>query len=221
MAAALIENPQTPHTLEHDLESFFWVLIWAVVSFMPTSLTDAGRSNFLKDTMSPKVYGQCGRREKSQYLRAGDVPGVDCHNYISPLLRELKRLFAVQYPERIATPTPPGGDLNSAIAVADETEAPTKERCTEVEADNDDNNERQKTTEEGAVKKVSQSHLNHRVILALFRLYLEFKAWPKCDGAKPQTKIASQDEKRGMLAGSAQSRSRAEEIGVLVQPSTT
>ena len=64
MAAELIQHPETPQTFIHDLESAFWVLIWVVVSYMPTNM-DAGKcSNFLKDIMSPKVYNKSSSRLK-------------------------------------------------------------------------------------------------------------------------------------------------------------
>ena len=74
MAAALVENSETPHTLEHDLESAFWVLIWAIVSYMPTSMGEEECSNFLKDTMSPKVYRKHSGADKRKYLIAREVP---------------------------------------------------------------------------------------------------------------------------------------------------
>ncbi|KAF8498044.1 hypothetical protein F5888DRAFT_1567446, partial [Russula emetica] len=37
MAAELIECPKIRHTFIHDLESFFWVLMWIVVTQVPTT----------------------------------------------------------------------------------------------------------------------------------------------------------------------------------------
>ena len=202
MAAALVENSETPHTLEHDLESAFWVLIWAVVSYMPTSMGNEERSNFLKDTMSPKVYRKRGGTNKRKYLVAREVPRVESHLYIHHLLQQLILLFAAQYPVELAKP-PASTNIDSIIKEATGIEAPTKGN-----------------TEDKARDEYLRGNLNHQVILLAFKRFLESPGWPEHDGANAQPKILSQDEKRGMLAGSTQSRSRAEEIGVLVHPST-
>ena len=130
MAAALIEDPETPHTWEHDLESFFWVLIWAVVSYMPTSLTKEKRSNFLKDTMNPKVYGQCGGGEKRSFLRLKDVPVLEHHLYIHNLLEALIDFFAAQYPDKKSSPPPPlGANTTAIIQAANNTMAPANNKA--------------------------------------------------------------------------------------------
>ena len=203
MAAALVENSETPHTLEHDLESAFWVLIWAVVSYMPTSMGDEERSNFLKDTMSPKVYRKRSGSDKRKYLVAREVPRVKSHLYIHHLLQQLILLFTAQYPVELAKP-PASTDIDSIIKEATGIEAPTKGN-----------------TEDKARDEYLRGNLNHQVILLAFKRFLESPGWPERDGANAQPKILSQDEKHGMLAGSAQSRSCTEEIGVLVHPSTT
>ncbi len=203
MAAALVENSETPYTLEHDLKSAFWVLIWAIISYMPTSMGKKEHSNFLKDTMSPKVYRKRGRADKCKYLVAREVPWVESHLYIHHLLQQLILLFATQYLVKLAKP-PASTDINSIIKEATGIEAPTK------------GNTRDKVHDE-----FLRGNLNHQVILQAFKTFLESLGWPEHDGANPQPKILSQDKKCGMLASSAQLRSHTKEISVLVHPSTT
>lgn len=200
MAAALVENSKLPHTLEHDLESFFWVLVWVVVSYMPTSMDEAARSSFLKETMSPKVYLKRGGTGKREFLRTKRVPEVMHNAYIHHLLQQLIILFAAQYPVKIAEP-PPSTDIASIISKATGIEAPKK-------SDSD---------AEIAHEEYLRQNLSHEVIRQSIKSFLTCPDWPTDDGADLQPKVPSEDELRGMLAGSARSRSHAEEIGVFVQ----
>ncbi|KAF8488574.1 kinase-like domain-containing protein, partial [Russula emetica] len=72
MAAELIERPKIRHTFSHDLESFFWVLMWIVVTRVPTTWDESARSIFINGVMNPKVYSNIGSTEKSMWLKAGN-----------------------------------------------------------------------------------------------------------------------------------------------------
>jgi hypothetical protein len=60
MAADLVKDPDAHQDTPHDLESFFWVLMWVVVKCVQTSWDQPSRSSFIYDTMSPRVYGHIG-----------------------------------------------------------------------------------------------------------------------------------------------------------------
>jgi Fungal protein kinase len=66
MAAELIENPGIPHTLEHDLESVFWVLLWVTLLYMKTSWPMV--STTLNDAMNPRVYPSGGGASKLHFI---------------------------------------------------------------------------------------------------------------------------------------------------------
>lgn len=68
MAADLVESSDIPHTLHHDLESIFWVLLWIILTRVPTSWSDDARSSFINETMSPIVYSHTGGTMKSSWL---------------------------------------------------------------------------------------------------------------------------------------------------------
>jgi hypothetical protein len=68
MAADLVESSEIPQTLEHDLESFFWVILWIVMTRVPTNWTDEARSILINDTMSPKVYSHTRGPVKKNWL---------------------------------------------------------------------------------------------------------------------------------------------------------
>ncbi len=55
MARDLVQQFNIQHTFAHDLESFFWVLLWIVLTQVPTYYTDAVCSSFIHGMMSPKV----------------------------------------------------------------------------------------------------------------------------------------------------------------------
>jgi hypothetical protein len=52
MAADLVESPNIQQTLEHDLESFFWVLLWIILMQVPCSWNIYTRSGFVDVTMN-------------------------------------------------------------------------------------------------------------------------------------------------------------------------
>jgi hypothetical protein len=100
MAADLIEDSTIAHTFVHDLESFFWVLVWVVVSYMRTKWTVGERSSFLKDTMCPKVYGLgSGGSAKKYFITSHQVPPVPRVMPVQVLLVRLAYLFQPRYPE--------------------------------------------------------------------------------------------------------------------------
>ena len=68
MAAELIENPSTPHTPEHDLESMFWVLLWITLLYTKTSWDIRRRSSVLADIMNLKVYQAGGGISKLIFI---------------------------------------------------------------------------------------------------------------------------------------------------------
>jgi len=64
MAADLIGSSGIQQTFVHDLESFFWVLLWIVLTQVETGWNDLRRSDFLETTFSPKIYGDSGSSSK-------------------------------------------------------------------------------------------------------------------------------------------------------------
>src|SRR5258708_12558097 len=68
MAGDLVQQFNIWHTFAHDLESFFWVLLWSVLTWVPTYYTDAVRSSFIHGTMSLKVCSGSGGSAKINFL---------------------------------------------------------------------------------------------------------------------------------------------------------
>jgi hypothetical protein len=66
-----LSNPlKSPQTVKHDLESFFWVILWIIMTRVPTNWTDEAHSILINDMMSPKVYSHTGGPGKKNWLVA-------------------------------------------------------------------------------------------------------------------------------------------------------
>ncbi|KAF8494313.1 kinase-like domain-containing protein [Russula emetica] len=112
MAAELIERPKIRHTFSHDLESFFWVLMWIVVTRVPTTWDESARSIFINGVMNPKVYSNIGSTEKSTWLKAGNPLRekgfrIRDNPILHELAMELYDSVAGQYRPRPSDQAPP------------------------------------------------------------------------------------------------------------------
>jgi len=78
MAGDLVKDPTTPQTVVHDLESFYWVLLWICLVYMKTSKKIEECSSIVKETMCPRVYAGTSGDAKINYLaRQAAVGGFD------------------------------------------------------------------------------------------------------------------------------------------------
>ena len=64
----IVHDPNTPHTVDHDLESFFWVLLWIVATRVKTNMDENEHSNLVNGTMCPKITGGSGGDIKRNFL---------------------------------------------------------------------------------------------------------------------------------------------------------
>jgi len=74
MAADLVQYPNIPQTFVHDFESFFWVLLWMVLTRLKTSWTAATVSSFIGGTMNPRVYSGTGGQQKTHFMQVYSLP---------------------------------------------------------------------------------------------------------------------------------------------------
>jgi Fungal protein kinase len=120
MAAALMEsNNNIAHTFVHDLESFFWVLLWIILTRVGCSWDQRDRSSFLNETMSPKVYGNVASKVKSTFLTSDKLTGEDDFDIpgnpnLAELARSVKRLVSKSYRKR---PSPNRSWIDGATLV--------------------------------------------------------------------------------------------------------
>ena len=129
MAGDLVQQFNIRHTFAHDLESFFWVLLWIVLTQVPTYYTDAVRSGFIHRTMSPKVCSDSGGSTKMNFLvssRMLEERVEDFHLPNNPslhaLLVEMKCTVANWYlslpSKKESTPEPKSVKKINAISIA-------------------------------------------------------------------------------------------------------
>jgi len=104
MAADLVESSTTVQTAKHDLESFFWVLLWMVLMQVPCSWSIAERSRFINETMGPRPYGQDenGGKAKKMFLRDDDSLrkgefDIPNNTALHELLKSLKKIVAARH----------------------------------------------------------------------------------------------------------------------------
>ncbi|KAI0283056.1 hypothetical protein BGY98DRAFT_952758 [Russula aff. rugulosa BPL654] len=73
----LVEGPDICHTHAHDLESFFWVLIWIVLRRVKTTWDIEKHSSFINGTMSLRVCGTSGGDSKRAWLTSKSVDNLE------------------------------------------------------------------------------------------------------------------------------------------------
>jgi hypothetical protein len=196
MAGDLIEQSGIRHTFAHDLESFFWVLMWIVLTRVRTNYDDATRSNFIHVTMGAHVCSEFGGSHKTVFLTSPrmlkerydrfELPG---NATLARLLVELKRTVADRYhglPEEISST-----ELAQSVN-ADYVAQQTNQLENEAPAAAADPKER------GLMK-------SHRVVNGLFANSLTFE-WPRDDKAEvyPILPLSSVVD---IISGSKRSRS--------------
>jgi hypothetical protein len=167
MAADLVANPTAPQDSVHDLESMFWVLLWATIKYMHTNWNESTCSSFLKTIMSPDTYCSMGGHQKSMWMIADGLglPELEvslCFQ-LTLLLAQLKAQLSVQYKKK---PTKSSYDFlgqYKVLRVAEETEK---------------------------IKK-AKAALGHKVIIFTFNDHLKKEGWPIDDAANPQPIVVS------------------------------
>lgn len=159
MAGDLVNNPKTFHTYVHDLESFFWVLIWIVLTRVKTQFNRVTRSLFINGTMNPSVCKGSGGFHKAMFLTSQMMLDEEMEKFslpgntpLSSLLVGLKRTVAKRY-------------------------LPSKDFGTKPETDVD-------VTVAAIISKMSEGY---REVAKAFLMSLSSEKWPKNDKAKVYT----------------------------------
>jgi hypothetical protein len=205
MAADLVEDPTIPQKLEHDLESFFWVLFWIILMQVPCSWNIAIRSKFIEDTMNPKVYGQSGGQAKKTFLTNPfkllkadfDIP----HNEsLRDFLRAMKEIVAPRH-------HPPPG-------------APTRPNAYSTPTDPNKNTPDLETQQSDYLRGLKFLD-SHDRIRELFEQADVDPGWPTDDRTDYQGRILSRTADAVSNSGSKRSRIMAEQNGLFTEPSSS
>jgi Fungal protein kinase len=132
MAADLVESSEIPQTLEHDLESFFWVILWVVMTRVPTNWTDEARSILINETMSPKVYSHTGGTVKENWLVATSLKKFKTPT--SPSLGEFVKVLLKSVSARYREPpSPTTGASDPFLLLGQPKPNPSTEQVQEVQ----------------------------------------------------------------------------------------
>ena len=117
IAAELIDDPNTPHSFVHDLESAYYILLNHSVHYMEHSWTLARVSNFIKDTLDLRRYDGEGGLQKLHFIVARFGLGSNPFNIPEnqPLMALLKNLYE-KHMSRYQTPNLPDKRLPSFVA---------------------------------------------------------------------------------------------------------
>jgi hypothetical protein len=210
MAADLVEDPTIPQKLEHDLESFFWVLFWIILMHVPCSWNNAIRSKFIEDTMNPKVYGQSGGQAKKTFLtntyklrkRDFDIP----HNErLRTFLHKMKEIVAPRH-------HPPPDAPTTTPSTPTDPNKKTPDLETQVE---------NYGKEQDEYLRGLKSLQSHDSIRELFEWVDVDQGWPTDDRATYQRRMHSRTADAVSNSGSKRSRDIAEQNGIYLQPSSS
>ena len=115
MSAALVKNKTAPHTFIDDLESTFYVIVWLLVMYSPSSMSPGDRTSFIKSVLDPEQFEGTGGSAKADFLQARtalhELTFAD-RPTLQPLLIDLATLFSVRYEKE---PTKDEQDLLAAF----------------------------------------------------------------------------------------------------------
>ena len=178
MAADLVQRSSIPHTFIHDLESAFWVMLWVVILYMPSSWDIGDRLYFLKETMSPRVYDNSGGRNKLYFMQTEDpISGLELKQnpIILDLLNSLKKTLSIRHWQRpsevsgfdplaIKAEMDGSGTLESPVSLGD------------------------KIQEYDALMECLK---DHKIVLNMINKALKTPGWPDNDTANPQPLLTS------------------------------
>jgi hypothetical protein len=204
MAADLVQDSKIPQTIVHDLESFFWVLVWIVLTQVEISWTDRFRSGIIRQTMNPKVYYGSGGVDKKMFLTSplliNDNLQIDGNPTLCKFLEALRILVSARYAIR---PTMTPDTLFDPIQY-DFSDLGKKK--------NEENKQMAKTIYDSQVdlyeRRLGQleDHRIHSTMKSTFEASLDYP-WPDNDQAIPQVILQSQSVVSISLASSKRSRS--------------
>ena len=191
MARDLVQQFNIQHTFAHDLESFFWVLLWIVLTWVPTYYTDAVRSGFIHGMMSPKVCSDSGGSTKTNFLVLSCMLEERVEDFCLPnnpslctLLVEIKHTVADWYlslpSKKESTPEPESVKKIDAISITLKcdgvTESDESRKALHVAANDFETMNRSMTMTLGLLK-------DHHVVVKLFGTAL-LAPWPTNDKAE-------------------------------------
>ncbi len=226
MAAELITNPSVPHTIEHDLESVCWVLLWVTLLYMKTPW--AYNSTTLTEAMNLKVYLSGGGASKLHFIRdpsstEGLFPDKSPGMYV--LIAGIHSIFCKRYHARtqslhltektriLAMSARKNADVGTDKS-ADESMDKSTNKCTDGSMHGSTN----KSTDEASIATQSGNEVPpslealYTTVLNVFEEVLAVEnMWSTTDRAERQPVEMPNETKSAAQSGSKRSRDKMEQ----------
>jgi hypothetical protein len=222
MAADLIYDSTKPHSLCHDLESAFYVLLWQSILYLPNSWTPDYRSSVISACFSPQVFGSTGGPAKRDFLISSEtIPSLTINNNhpLTLLIHVLQEIYAARHKKTNllkASHFDPLVILNELSSDTSSSESSPTSSIVGAESDNCDAAQvTNKAERPDRDDKLVTCLKTHSVILELFRRALDDKnmKWPKNNASESQSLEHSQSQLAKMNVGTKRSQQQAEEMG--------
>ena len=199
MAGDLIADPKIQHTFAHDLESFFWVLLWIVLTWVKNGSEDRNCSSFIHGTMNPKIFNGSGGPSKKLFLTSALALGDVLHGFSLPeneplfsLLVALKGTVGKRY-LRSENLTVEPAKKAVAFTIAGRVNQP----------DNSPN-------AVGTAASNSKTLRSYGAVTSIFSKALSSEGWPSSDMGEVQNILPSSSSVRASHSGSKRLRSAVE-----------
>ena len=195
MAADLIGSPDIQQTFVHDLESFFWVLLWIVLTQVKTSWSNFKCSEFLDTTFSSRIYGDIGSTSKLWFLKSivtakdFQIPG---NLTLTDLVLGLKTVVSSRYEIQ------PSNEIR--------TYDPDRVDGEDVEAE-----KRYRADVEKYQFRSTFMDDHSKMLKAFSHILKDDKFWPEDDKASPWRFVPSTEQASASQSGTKRSRSVYEE----------
>jgi hypothetical protein len=202
MAADLVANPHITQTMEHDLESFYWVLLWICLLYMDNGLTLGKCSSVIKSVMNPKAYAGSSGNGKIHFM-VNQTALCDMkmpHNEMFvQLLNSLHVGLGTHYREQLP---------KSALLPSEISPAPDRTQSKVEHA-----SEHMTSSVTQSTSTCTEQRANYEMVLKMLNTVLTQNTWPSHNRANPQDLAVSEDELFAYSSGTKRSRSVAKQGG--------
>jgi Fungal protein kinase len=110
IAAALLRYLNIQHSFVHDLESFFYVLLYLGILYLPSTWVEAQRSNFLDCIMNSRRFGERGVGGMGKWCFMHALGGMDylaftSNDPLTKLVFDFKKMLATWYTKKTILPS--------------------------------------------------------------------------------------------------------------------
>ena len=194
IAGDIIDNPNIVHTFAHDLESFFWVLLWIILTQVQTNMEQSRRSDLVHNIMNPKIVVNSRGQSKTFFVMAEaslaslEIPGNEAlrglitslHSTVADRYKPVNQIKLVFAPEQYQHPRGSAQDKGSAQDGSAEDKGSAEDGSAQDKGSKDKSQTENKDQKSGMRQGFMKDHV---VMLGQFDHALRC-SWPSDDGPK-------------------------------------